>query len=232
MHCAAHPPLQTVTWRKPAVAQQRKRDWADKLPQDLLRFTESNDPDYEALREARTAVEKVADHLEVSIKLHEASMAILDLQRSMLGLDFQLISPGRRLIKFGVLVKEGRRSDEERAFFLFTDMLLYADVQYGWTRAISGFHAAGSENHVYTPSVASDRSRMSVLIPGNGLFGSPSSNVTLTYKRKMDLIDVSVVGSEGSAFEIFSSVKSFTVVARELADILLGNRQWLMFEFY
>lgn len=91
------------------------------VSQDLLRFTETNDPDYEALRGARAAVEKVAEHLEGSIKQHETSMAILDLQRSIIGLDFQLISPGRRLLKSGILVKQGRRAEEERAFFLFTD---------------------------------------------------------------------------------------------------------------
>ena len=143
-------------------------------------------------------------------------MAVLDLQRSLVNLDFQLVKPGRRLLKSGILIKQGRRFEEERAFFLFTDILIYADVQYGWTRAISSYQ---SENHAHFASAASDKSRMSILLPGNGIAGI-GVNATLTYKRKLELADISVVGSEGNAFEILSSVKSFSVIACE--STLLG----------
>lgn len=53
---------------------------------------------------------------------------------------------------------------------------------------------------------------MSVLLPGH-LLGASIANATLTYKRKLDLIEISVAGAEGSAFEILSSVKSFSIIA-------------------
>ena len=83
-----------------------------------------------------------------------------------------------------------------------------------------------SESHAHLPSVASDRSRMSILLPGNGIAGI-GGTATLTYKRKLELADISVVGSDGNTFEILSSVKSFSVLACEVL-LYQTNRKRLM----
>lgn len=198
-----------------------------------MRFTDPSNPDYAALQRAKGSVEDVATHLESSLAQHASSLAILDLQRSLTGLDFALIAPGRRLLKSGVLIKQGRREEEERAFFLFTDILIYADVVYagagyyaaaGWARAVSSSsHIPGVSNeatgmpgpyhhHAAVASAASEKSRSSVVWSATGA----PSGTTYTFKRKLDLEDVSVAGSEGNAFEILSSTKSFTLIAGEL----------------
>jgi hypothetical protein len=161
--------------------------------------------------EALTEVTSVAQHLESSIKQHEGSMMMLDLQRSLYNLDFQLIVPGRRLLKSGVLVKQGRRAEEERAFFLLSDILVYADIQYPWSRAISASHMV---DHAPTPSSASDRSRLSFMWSGSSAGnGALAPGVQFTFKRKIVLEELIVNGAEGSSFQLHSSVKSFAVMA-------------------
>lgn len=152
----------------------------------------------------------VAQHLEVSIKQHESSVAMLDLQKSFVGLDFQLIAPGRKLLKSGVLVKQGRRADEERAFFLFTDILIYADIVSAWS--LPGL--IGSGGHVPSPSLNSDKLPVSVIWPGPGLpVASIDGTAQYTFKQCLDLEDLTVTSAAGQVFEIRSAVQSFCLVA-------------------
>lgn len=156
----------------------------------------------------------VAEHLEVSIKQHESSVAMLDLQRSFIGLDFQLIVPGRRLLKSGVLVKQGRRADEERAFFLFTDILIYADIIYSWSLPGLSSSNGGEGGHSAAPSAASEKLPVSAIWPTRGL-PAPSSegSAQYTFKQRLDVEDLTVTSAAGQVFEIRSSVQSFCLVA-------------------
>lgn len=168
--------------------------------------------------------------MEHSIKHHETSLALLDLQRSLYNLDFNLIVPGRRVLKSGILTKRGRKVDEERAFFLFSDIIVYADVSYGWNRTSADVSlplASHAKHHdaarinlndrVRRSSEASERPRLSVAFPSS--FSITSQNNQYTYKRKLDLEYVTVNGSDGLTFEIRSPVKSFTVVARKWSGL-------------
>ena len=143
-------------------------------------------------------------------------MAILDLQRVLYNLDFPLLAPGRHLLKSGILIKRGRRADEERAFFLFTDMLLYADIQYSWSRAVSSPYLPGMsafiEPHRPLSTPLNEKSRSSVVWPGSGS-SILSTKSQYTFKRKISLTDVNINGSEGCSFEIRSTIKSFSVIA-------------------
>lgn len=169
-------------------------------------------PDCAELKE-RCLHHSVAEHLEVSIKQHESSVAMLDLQRSFVGLEFQLIAPGRRLIKSGVLVKQGRRADEERAFFLFTDILIYADIVYSWS--LPGLSSSGG--HGVSSSTASEKLPVSVIWPTSGL-PAPSSEGAAQYsfQQRLELEDLTVTSSAGQVLEIRSSVQSFCLVAGTL----------------
>lgn len=138
---------------------------------------------------------------------------MLDLQRSFIGLDFQLIAPGRRLIKSGVLVKQGRRADEERAFFLFTDILIYADIIYAWS--LPGLSNSGG-GHSAAPSVASEKLPVSVIWPTRGLPASfAEGSAQYTFKQRFELEDLTVTSAAGQVFEIRSPVQSFCLVAGE-----------------
>lgn len=152
----------------------------------------------------------VAQHLEVSIKQHESSVAMLDLQKNFVGLDFQLIAPGRRLLKSGVLVKQGRRADEEQAFFLFTDILIYADMIYSWS--LPGLSSSGG--HGPSPSMASEKLPVSVIWPTPGLpTASTERAAQYTFKQRLDLEDLTVTSAAGQVFEIRGPMHSFSLVA-------------------
>ena len=50
------------------------------------------------------------------------------IQKSLSGIQEDLIIPGRRYIRDGVLSKVCRKSNKPRAFFLFSDILIYASL--------------------------------------------------------------------------------------------------------
>ncbi|XP_059620168.1 FERM, ARHGEF and pleckstrin domain-containing protein 2 isoform X2 [Phlebotomus argentipes] len=55
----------------------------------------------------------------------ENYVLLCELQRDLLGFD-QLVQPGRKLIRQGCLLKHSKRGLQQRMFFLFSDVLLYA----------------------------------------------------------------------------------------------------------
>ena len=166
---------------------------------DLVRRTPEDDADRYELVQAHGIVEGVATFLEGMIAAHERTIAALDLQRafgSSLG-DLALVAPGRELIRSGRLIKVCRRGEQERAFFLFSDMLLCAFVgdqstALGWSRVAS---VSGLANLAASPVLGA------------------SAPAQYTLNRRIDLEDVTVVGVEGHYFEIRTSTKSFAVAA-------------------
>lgn len=183
----------------------------------------------------------MAGHLQNAITAYSSDMAILDLQKSLIGLEEQLIAPGRRLLKEGILVKQGRRINEERAFFLFSDMLIYADVSHAWAH-LPGL-ATAADGLSRQPSGIGERNRISVAWPASRPGSLAGNTVQYTYKNKLDLKDLTVNAADGCSFELRSSVKSFVLVAvtpqskqewiaaiRQAKDDLLASRGTLLTE--
>ncbi|ODQ49843.1 Dbl homology domain-containing protein [Saitoella complicata NRRL Y-17804] len=97
------------------------------LLHDLLRYTDEEHPDHEKLLEAFRLVEQVASLIDDTIRQYENWLAMLQIQRSLFGLDQPLLSvPSRKFIKRGLLYKVGRRNHQRREFLLFSDCLIYA----------------------------------------------------------------------------------------------------------
>ncbi|GAA5980639.1 hypothetical protein JCM5350_003574 [Sporobolomyces pararoseus] len=173
---------------------------------ELLEFTERDHPDLRDLETAFKLVDSVATHLDSQIESHTHDLAILDLQRCFSNLDFPLLSPGRRLLKRGILRKFNRAGKEQaRAFLLFNDLLL---------------HAVPTEQIVHWG--------LGISINEESLSGS-SNNQEQFYKLidKFELEDVTVVGSEEGqlkyGFEILTTRKSYAVYA----DSLDTKLSWL-----
>lgn len=108
------------------------------LVRELLKTTPFGHPDYQDLRRALEMIEQVANSINENVRQHEMALLILSLQRSLVGLTSPLVVPGRSLLKRGTLLKAGRKDIQPRAFFLFTDCILYA-------RAANGGGAASIE---------------------------------------------------------------------------------------
>ncbi|KAJ1947357.1 hypothetical protein EC988_005430, partial [Linderina pennispora] len=95
------------------------------LLDDLLRNTPTEHVDYASITDALQTVESVAAFVDATIQEHEMTLEMLEIQRA-LGLKEPLLAPGRRLVRAGRLTKICRRSHQQRQFYLFSDMLLYA----------------------------------------------------------------------------------------------------------
>ncbi|KAK4697885.1 hypothetical protein P7C70_g8142, partial [Phenoliferia sp. Uapishka_3] len=198
------------------------------LLDDMLRHTERDHPDWKDLNSAFELVDQVANHLESEIHAHTNVLQMFDLQRSFSNLSSPLLSPGRRLLKTGLLRKLDRRgNDQVRTFFLFNDILIHAsggEISSTWGGVMSGGggDSAEKKSHNRMSQGGSAASAASV--------GSSTSQSQYREHRRFALEDVTVVGLEDSmdvgrkyGFEIRSPEKSFALYA----DSLETKQEWL-----
>ncbi|CAG5120814.1 unnamed protein product, partial [Candidula unifasciata] len=94
------------------------------LLQDYLKHLAQDSPDYKDTINALSIVSEVAEHANNSMRQGDHLQKLLEVQRSLVG-QFEVIQPGRVLIKQGELQKLSRREMQPRMFFLFSDVLLY-----------------------------------------------------------------------------------------------------------
>lgn len=128
---------------------------------DLLKHTPSGHRDYADLKKAFEMIEQVASTINENVRQHEMVMLMLALQRSLTGLTSPLLVPGRSLLRRGTLRKACRKDIQHRAFFLFTDCIIYARPLSGGSASIEaawngiaragGFSAAGLANGIGGP---------------------------------------------------------------------------------
>jgi len=79
-----------------------------------------------ALSKVRTIIKK----LSAKLKESENLVKLMELQRDLVGYD-NLVSAGREFVREGCLQKLSRKGYQQRMFFLFSDMLLYANRAAG-----------------------------------------------------------------------------------------------------
>ncbi|KZT53222.1 hypothetical protein CALCODRAFT_60388 [Calocera cornea HHB12733] len=184
------------------------------LLKDLVACSDPTDDETEQLRRVFVMVSKTAETLDRALAEHSLTLSALALQRACVNLPFPLISPGRRLIKRGALIREGPKSEEPREFLLFTDCILYfsrvADEKWLGAR----------------PPLARRRSKSGndAQIRRMGEEGMAESD-KWRYQGKLSLQDVTVVGGgaeeqreDGRRFEILSPQESFAVYAGSKVD--------------
>ncbi|EDO43175.1 predicted protein [Nematostella vectensis] len=77
--------------------------------------------------QATYEIAKVAEHINENIRQHENFQKMLSIQKCLTGEGApKILAPGRFFIKEGPLLKACRRGSQERMFFLFSDILIYA----------------------------------------------------------------------------------------------------------
>ncbi|KAF8074617.1 hypothetical protein FPV67DRAFT_589035 [Lyophyllum atratum] len=120
----------------PRCGKLKLRDWLLTIVQrcpryllllkDLISCTDPEDPERGQLTAVHTLVSKITLSLNTSLHTHTQTLALLSLQRSTPNLPFQLIVPGRTLLKRGPLLQiERSSSPREREFLLFSDCLIW-----------------------------------------------------------------------------------------------------------
>ncbi|KAI8914777.1 hypothetical protein DFJ77DRAFT_463294 [Powellomyces hirtus] len=96
------------------------------LLEDLLKNTDSEHPDHLTLKKSLERIAEVAVFVNETIREHEMMQELVEVQRSLYGMDEDLVSPGRRLIKRGRVQKISRRRHHTRYLILLSDFLIYA----------------------------------------------------------------------------------------------------------
>ncbi|KAJ1921367.1 hypothetical protein H4219_000684 [Mycoemilia scoparia] len=96
------------------------------LLNDLLKHTPEGHPDCKSLENALNMISEVATFVNENIREHEMSLRILEIQRSLNAKEM-LLAPGRKVVKQGALTKICKKNHQRRQFYLFTDILIYAN---------------------------------------------------------------------------------------------------------
>lgn len=96
------------------------------LLEDMYKHTPSDHPDYHSLNRALSLISDIASFVNETIRDHETMLKTVEIQKSMTGLKIDLLSPGRRFIKRGKVLKVSRRAMQPRELYLFSDVLICA----------------------------------------------------------------------------------------------------------
>ncbi|EJD03537.1 uncharacterized protein FOMMEDRAFT_132998 [Fomitiporia mediterranea MF3/22] len=190
------------------------------LLKDLISCTDPGDPERANLISAHSLLEKVTTSLDISLHTHAQTLTLLALQRATFNLPFQLVSPGRTLLKRGTLMQLDNSSIlKERELLLFSDCLLWLAndrmIEAEWTRrgndstsGGAGFARSGSPGK--RPEFKRSRSKSENELPA--ITKSHKSQVPVSpkkpnkvqqsvpeerwwFKGKAELVDIEVVFS-------------------------------------
>merc|ERR1719438_158520 len=96
------------------------------LLERLLNHYGGGHHDYTDTNMALSKVRNIIKKLSSKLKESENLVKLMELQRDLVGYD-NLVSSGREFVREGCLQKLSRKGYQQRMFFLFSDMLLYAN---------------------------------------------------------------------------------------------------------
>ncbi|KAF9016975.1 hypothetical protein BDZ89DRAFT_1165968 [Hymenopellis radicata] len=168
----------------PRCGSLKLRDWLLTIVQrcpryllllkDLIDCTPSNNPEHGQLLAVHTLVSKITLSLNSSLHTHAQTLSLLALQKATPNLPFQLISPGRTLLKRGTLLQiERSEPPREREFLLFSDCLIWLaseESERGWMNLSGWGNGGGSgDSPRKRPLMIRTRSKSEAEIPSLGL---------------------------------------------------------------
>ena len=98
------------------------------LLRELIRFTDDDHEDKPVLEDALAQIQAATMQVNERKKEFESYVKMLELQNNLehLPRSFQLITPSRVFIREAVMDKISKGKTQERHFFLFSDLILYA----------------------------------------------------------------------------------------------------------
>ncbi|KAJ7230335.1 hypothetical protein GGX14DRAFT_508100 [Mycena pura] len=184
----------------PRCGRLKLRDWLLTIVQrcpryllllkDLIACTDPEDPEHAQLTAVHALVSKITLTLNTSIHTHAQILSLLALQRATLNLPFQLIIPGRTLIRRGPLSHvELSAQPRDREFLLFSDCLVWLEAEDGW---VGGNNASSTNLSPVRPSMVRTRSKSDADVPvrsnggggGGGLVAERQSILPMPPVRK------------------------------------------------
>lgn len=96
---------------------------------DLLKNTDESHPDYGNIERSIEEMKNISQYINESIKMNENRKKVIEIHNSMTNLpgNLNLVEPHRVFVMQDVLTKVCRKAPKKFTFFLFSDILLYAD---------------------------------------------------------------------------------------------------------
>jgi FYVE/RhoGEF/PH domain-containing protein 5/6 len=98
---------------------------------DYLKHLPSDSQDYKPSIKALELISEAADRANDEIKHFENLNQVLSIQRSLQDYNDPLVTPGRTFLKKGKLYKSAGKTTHLKMFFLFSDILIYANIVAG-----------------------------------------------------------------------------------------------------
>ncbi|XP_067015820.2 rho guanine nucleotide exchange factor 39 isoform X2 [Anabrus simplex] len=100
------------------------------LLKEVLSLTPPTHPDYITLQGSLSEVEKTAEHINSLVQEQENMQKMIQIQRSLQNGRPSIITPGRKLLKEGLLMKVSPHGNKahSRYFILFNDLLMYCKM--------------------------------------------------------------------------------------------------------
>ena len=194
------------------------------LLEDLLKNTPETHVDYADLKKSLDQIESVATFVNETIREQESVLKMLSIQRNMSGLTQDLIQPGRRLLKQGILVKICRKTNKPRVLFLFSDILIYAAMSRTKASVAAVSNFASSR---FVSGIGSMPSQSSSAFSTDT--GSPaSSGASFIFHRQFELEGMKIVDVKDSplmrnCFQVQTTEKSFALLCQSELD----KQQWM-----
>ncbi|KAJ6580806.1 hypothetical protein B0H19DRAFT_485341 [Mycena capillaripes] len=175
----------------PRCGKLKLRDWLLSIVQrcpryllllkDLISCTDPDDPEHAQLTAAHALVSKITLTLNTSIHTHAQTLSLLALQRATPSLPFQLIVPGRTLIRRGPLSHvEFSAQPRDREFLLFSDCIVWLEAEEGWVGSAATPSPSESSPAPVRPVMTRTRSKSEAELPlrnANGEITSQSRSV-------------------------------------------------------
>lgn len=96
------------------------------LLERLLKHYSPSHPDYHSTNMAMVKIQSVIRKMSVKLRESENFVKLAELQRDLGGYE-HLLHPDREFLREGCLQKLSRKGYQQRMFFLFSDLLLYAN---------------------------------------------------------------------------------------------------------
>lgn len=96
------------------------------LLERLLKHYNTNHPDYQSTNTAMVKIQSVIRKMSVKLRESENFVKLAELQRDLGGYE-HLLQPEREFLREGCLQKLSRKGYQQRMFFLFSDLLIYAN---------------------------------------------------------------------------------------------------------
>eukprot|EP00004_Rigifila_ramosa_P027461 TRINITY_DN897_c0_g1_i1.p1 TRINITY_DN897_c0_g1~~TRINITY_DN897_c0_g1_i1.p1 ORF type:complete len:730 (-),score=163.95 TRINITY_DN897_c0_g1_i1:102-2246(-) len=96
------------------------------LLKEMLRYTSEDDSDFTDLTNAHAKMQRLALEVNERVKKLNNQRRLIEIQSSLEGLEGSLLEASRRFITEGTFKKVCKGAADERHFFLFNDIILYA----------------------------------------------------------------------------------------------------------